>query len=259
MQCIGRVRVALVRAIFVIAFVVVASATGCGDGTADASIDVSAATSLKGALVASAPRFRAGEVRLAFGGSDLLAAQIRAGARPDVFVAANSELPQALARDGLVERPVAFVRNELVLAVARDDDRLNAVTDLALPGLRIALGASAVPVGAYADIAISRMDRRLRVRVRAAIRSREPDTAGVVGKLSQGAVDAALIYRTDVAASSGRLRAVTLPARIQPRIVYSAAVVRGSDRRVAARAYVRDLVSGAASAELRRSGFGAAP
>ena len=52
-----------------------------------------------------------------FGGSDSLAAQIRLGAPADVFAAASPDAPQALYRAGLVERPVTFATNKLVLAV----------------------------------------------------------------------------------------------------------------------------------------------
>ena len=52
-----------------------------------------------------------------FAGSDELAAQIRQGVKPDVYAAANTTLPDELHADGLVEKPVAFASNTLVLAV----------------------------------------------------------------------------------------------------------------------------------------------
>ena len=56
-------------------------------------------------------------MQLSFAGSDELAAQIRAGAKPDVFAAANTKLPDELFAEGLVERPRVFAANKLVLAV----------------------------------------------------------------------------------------------------------------------------------------------
>ena len=58
-------------------------------------------------------------MKLSFGGSDELAAQIRQGVKPDVFAAANTKLPDELNGEGLVEKPVVFATNELVIAVPR--------------------------------------------------------------------------------------------------------------------------------------------
>ena len=40
--------------------------------------------------------------------------------KPDVFASANTKLPDALYRKGLVEKPVVFAANRLVLAVPKD-------------------------------------------------------------------------------------------------------------------------------------------
>jgi len=59
----------------------------------------------------------------------------------------------------------------------------------------------------------------------------EPDVSGVVGKVSQGAVDAGFVYVTDVRAAGGRLHPIELPARLQPKVVYAAAVVKDTAHR----------------------------
>ena len=51
----------------------------------------------------------------------------------------------------------------------------------------------------------------------------------VVGKLTQKAVDAGFVYRSDVAATDGKLTAITLPARVSPPVAYGAGVVAGTD------------------------------
>ena len=79
-------------------------------------LTVSAAASLKTAIT-DYGRFDAATVRASFAGSDELAAQIRQGVQPDVFASANTKLPDELYTEGLVEKPVVFAANELVLAV----------------------------------------------------------------------------------------------------------------------------------------------
>jgi len=219
---------------------------GCGGGAT--SLKVSAAASLQ------SPFTQLGGARYSFAGSDQLAAQIRAGAQPDVFAAANAKLPDALYADGLVERPVAFARNELVIAVARDSP-IRRIADLARPGVAIATGSATVPVGAYTQATLARLPEAQRAAIERNVRSRDPDVAGVVGKVAEGAVDAGFVYRSDVVATRGRLRAVRLPAALRPQVVYEAAVVRGSKHPGAARAFVRALLGGRAAAALRQAGF----
>ena len=59
--------------------------------------------------------------RYNFAGSDELATQIREGAPADVYAAASSKYPQALYQEGLVEEPVTFASNVLVLIVPKDN------------------------------------------------------------------------------------------------------------------------------------------
>src|SRR3954467_8345977 len=112
---------------------------------AKAPLTVSAAASLKNAFTAYGQSFDAATVRSSFAGSDELAAQIRQGVKPDVFASANTKLPEALYEAGLVEKPVVFAANELVLAVPADST-VRGLDDLAKKGTTIAMGSESVPV-----------------------------------------------------------------------------------------------------------------
>ena len=59
------------------------------------------------------------------------------------------------------------------------------------------------------------------------MRSNEPDVKGIVGKLTQGAVDAGFVYVTDVNATNGELKAIELPPEVEPQVTYAAGVVQG--------------------------------
>lgn len=224
-----------------------AALPGCGGGGDDGELTVSAASSLKSAL----PKYEP-DARYSFAGSDELAAQIRAGAKPDVFAAANTKLPDDLFKAGLVEKPVVFASNRLVLAVPAGSRKVASLADLGKPGVTIAAGAPAVPVGGYTREVIARLPAERARRIEANIRSNEPDVAGVVGKLTQGAVDAGFVYVTDVRATAGKLRAIPLPAALQPRVAYAAAVVKGRENVAAARDFVNGLRGNPA---LDESGF----
>jgi molybdate transport system substrate-binding protein len=218
---------------------------GCGS---DDTLVVSAASSLKGAFTAY------GGARFSFAGSDELAAQIRQGVKPDVFASANTKLPDELYKEGLVEKPRVFASNRLVLAVPAEGGKVASLDDLYQPGVTLAVGSAAVPVGAYTREVIAKLPQPKRVL--AAIRSNEPDVKGVVGKLTQGAVDAGFVYVTDVEATKGQLRAVGLPAAISPEVAYAVAVVKGGKHRDAAQKFVAGLFTGAGRDALERAGFG---
>jgi molybdate transport system substrate-binding protein len=245
-----RTRIAVVLALAVLA--------GCGDDDGSGSskdLRVSAATSLKAAFTAFGADYDDATVRFSFAGSDQLAGQIRAGVRPDLFAAANAKLPRALFAEGLVEQPVAFARNRLVLAVPAKGAKVTGLDDLADRGVTLAIGGTDVPIGDYTRTVLGRLPAAQERAILTNVRSEEPDVGGIVGKIAQGAVDAGFVYATDVRAAGGRLRAIVLPASLEPEVVYEAAVVKGARSAAAARTFLAALRSPAGAEDLRRAGF----
>jgi molybdate transport system substrate-binding protein len=243
-----------------LAFAVTVMAAGCGSagaGGGGGDLVVSAASSLTEAFPAYA-RSLGGAVRFQFAGSDELAAQIGQGVEPDVFAAASPRFPEQLHAEGRVGAPVAFATNRLVLAVPRDG-RVRSLADLATPGTTIAIGSPDVPIGSYTREVLGRLGAARANPIFANVRSAEPDVKGIVGKLAQGAVDAGLVYVTDVDATDGRLRAIELPAALQPQVAYAAAVVTGAPHPAAARRFVAGLLRGVGAAALRAAGFAPPP
>jgi molybdate transport system substrate-binding protein len=226
----------------------------CG-GDAKTTLTVSAATSLKTAFTAYARDFGEASVRASFAGSDDLAAQIRQGVKPDVFAAANTKLPDQLYAEGLVEKPRVFAANRLVLAVPASGAKVASLADLAKRGITIAMGSPSVPVGSYTRKVLAALPAAQSKAILANVRSSEPDVGGVVGKVAQGAVDAGFVYVTDVKAASGELRAIDLPAELQPQVSYGVAVVKGARHPEQARTFVAGLLDGAGRDALAAAGF----
>jgi molybdate transport system substrate-binding protein len=224
---------------------------GCGGD--DGTIVVSAAASLSAPLTACSKAFDGARVRLSFAGSDELAAQIRQGVKPDVYAAANTKLPDQLAGEGKLEKPVVFATNELVIAVPDGSD-IASIDDLAAPGVKLAIGSETVPVGSYTREVLGRLPSGQRQKILANVRSNEPDVKGVVGKLTQGAADAGFVYRTDLVDG---LKAVPLPEDLQPVVEYGAGVVKGARQPELAQRYLDGLTGGACADALKSAGFGA--
>ncbi len=240
---------------------------GCGAGSGDdptpgtvvsverPTLTVLAAASLTDALTSCTKDYGPARVRLSFGGSDELAAQIRRGFGVDLFAAANATLPAQMHDEGTAETPVGFAANELVLAVPAEDAKLAGLDDLVRDdALQLAVGSPSAPVGRYTRAALGRLPEPRRRAILDRVRTEEPDVKSVLAKLQRGVVDAAFVYRTDVRATKGAVRAIALPEAARPTIAYDAAVIGGGQREAAA-ALLEDLRSGACQAALRAAGF----
>ena len=224
---------------------------GCG-GSGRPTLTVSAAASLTKAFSAYGRSFRSAAVRFSFGGSDLLAAQIRQGARPDVYAAANPTLPEALYAAHLVKRPIAFVSNRLVIAVPRGASRVSGLADLAKPGVKLVIGSPSVPVGAYTRTVLEKLGL---TSVLSKVVSQETDVRAVTSKVALGQADAGFVYVTDARSVSDRVSVIRIPAWAQPRVRYEIAVVSKSSRKAAAQAWIKKLLSKKGQAVLARFGF----
>lgn len=237
----------------VLASLVILSGCGGGDDEQDELV-VSGASSLETAFTSYAKTFSDANIRQSFGGSDVLAAQIRNGARPDVYAAASTDYPDELYKEGLVEKPRVFAGNTLVIAVPADS-AMDSLEDLAEPGVSLVIGDETVPVGSYTREVLDRVPAAERNAILDNVRSQEPEVATIVGKLTQGAADAGFVYLTDVEAAGSGLRAIRLPADLQPDVAYGVAVVKDAPNPELARRFIDGLFSGPGAADLRRAGF----
>ena len=245
----------------VIALVVLAPA-GCGassggssSSTGKPNLTVSAAASLQEAFTNYAKQFSAAKVRYSFAGSDMLAAQIQQGLKPDVFASANTKLPDMLYAKGLVSKPVTFAANRLVIAVPANSTKVKSLNDLEKPGVTIAIGSATVPIGSYTRTVLAKAGPAATGKILANVRSEEPDVSGIVGKLTQGAVDAGFTYATDVEATDGALRAIPLPDSLEPVVAYGVAVVKGSSHPAQAQQFISGLLHGQGKTDLMKAGF----
>ncbi len=226
------------------------SLAGCGGGGDDSDpIAVYAAASLAEVFPEMEP-----DARYSFAGSDALATQIREGALADVYAAASSRDPQELYADGLVELPVTFATNRLVLVVpAANPAGIESPEDLLQAGTRLVLGAEGVPVGDYARAALAELGLSAALEN---VVSNEDDVKGVSGKVALGEADAGIVYATDAVPLGDDVLVIELPDSVQPSIEYQVAVVSTSNRKVRAQRFVSTLLSDSGRLGLEQAGFG---
>jgi molybdate transport system substrate-binding protein len=193
--------------------------------------------------------------RYSFAGSDQLALQIRQGAPADVYAAASPKYPQLLYHDGFVRRPITFATNKLVVIVPRSNPaQIHSVYDLRRSGVKVVIGDSGVPVGAYTRQLLDALG--ITDAVMQNVVSQETDVKGIVGKVALGEADAGFVYRTDARPVASRVTGIPIPDWAQPSISYQIAVVSSTARRVEARSFIRKVRSKRGRLLLKRAGFG---
>jgi len=207
-------------------------------------VTVSAAASLTDSFTALAKAFRAAnpkvKVRLNFGSSSTLVAQIQAGAPSDVIAAADMSSVEKLVASGhVVAGPRAFARNSMAIAVKPGNpEKVKSIKDLARLKT-IAMCGKAAPCGVYASSALSRAG----VVVKESNITRGVDAKATLGAVVTGDADAAIVYKTDVIAAGKSIQAVDIATASNVKAMYGIASIRGSKNGSLAKAFVDFVLS----------------
>ncbi|GAA1713643.1 molybdate ABC transporter substrate-binding protein [Nonomuraea bangladeshensis] len=187
-----------------------ASSSAPASGGGAKEVTVFAAASLTGTFTELGRTFEAAHpgttVKFNFGSSATLAQQIVQGAPADVFAAASPATMKTVTDASLAASPVTFVRNKLQIAVPKDNPaKVDELKDLTDAKVKVALCAEQVPCGAAAVKALDAAGLRVTPV------TLEQDVKATLTKVELGEVDAALVYRTDVIASAGKVTGIEFP------------------------------------------------
>jgi molybdate transport system substrate-binding protein len=180
------------------------------------------------------------KVRLNFGSSSTLVAQIQAGAPSDVIAAADLVSVERLVASGnVVAAPRVFARNSLSIAVkSGNPEKVKSIEDLARLKT-IAMCGKAAPCGVYASAALSRAG----VVVKESNITRGVDAKATLGAVVTGDADAAIVYKTDVIAAGKSIQAVDIATASNVKAMYGIASIRGSKNGSLAKAFVDFVLS----------------
>ena len=241
---------------------------GAAASSGTTTLHVFAAASLAEAFEEIAHEFERGhpgtEVQLNLAGSQQLSTQIEQGAGADVFASADRRWMDYLVERGLVAgEPAVFARNRLVVIVPRTNPaRIGRLQDLARPGVKLVLGAEAVPVGKYSREVLQNLSRAegfgagFARRVLANVVSEEENVKSVVGKVQLGEADAGLCYRSDVTRAVSRfVRVLAIPDSANVLATYPIAVLRGAPRGGLAQDFMALVLSASGQRVLERHGL----
>jgi molybdate transport system substrate-binding protein len=253
----------------VIAIAVSIFAAGCGSSSGSSSTSNSSsapATTTAGGR-SSAPTVLAAasltkvfptidaNAKFTFGGSGALETDIEQGAPADVFAAASPKQPAALLAKGLVDKPVEFATNTLVLIVPKSNPaRITSVADITKPGVKLVICNATVPCGDYARTAFKNLG--ITAAAMKNVVSQTTDVTQTVADVALGQADAGFVYITDAKAAAGKVLVVRLPAKAKPAAQDFIAVVKAGKNQAAAQAFVQKVLSPSGQAKLRAAGFG---
>jgi molybdate transport system substrate-binding protein len=197
-------------------------------------------------------------VKLSFASSSVLARQIEAGGRADIFISADQEWMDYLQARNLIDKPTRrnLVGNRLVLIAPADSKvelRIAPGFDLAgaLGKGRLSTGdPDTVPAGRYARSALISLGVWDEIQDRLV---RADNVRSAMMFVSRGEAPLGIVYTTD-AISDAKVRVVdTFPANTHTPITYPAAAMRGS--RAQAIAFLNYLASSDARDTWKRFGF----
>jgi molybdate transport system substrate-binding protein len=197
-------------------------------------------------------------VKLSFAASSVLARQIEAGGKADVFISADQEWMDYLQTRDLIDKATRrnLVGNRLVLIAPADSKiELKIAPGFplanALAGGRLATGdPDTVPVGRYARSALTTLGVWDAIQDKLV---RADNVRGAMMFVARGEVPLGIVYTTD-ALVDPKVRIVdTFPANTHAPITYPAAAVTGA--RGEAKTFVEFLGGAAARDTWKKYGF----
>jgi molybdate transport system substrate-binding protein len=191
--------------------------------------------------------------KYSFAGSNTLETQIKNGAPADLFASAAPLNTQRLFKAGVVDQPVTFTANRLVLIVPKSNPAgIQSVYDLKRKPVKLVIAGAAVPVGGYTRTVLRKMGL---LSVLSKVVSQESDVKAVTGKVALGQADAGFVYATDARPVSDQVTVIRIPAWAQPRVRYEIAVVSKSSNKAAAQEWIKTLLSAKGQTALKNAGF----
>jgi molybdate transport system substrate-binding protein len=243
----------------VVAALLAVALAGCGSGSSGTatprltgSITVFAAASLTGSFSALGRAFEAAHpgttVTFSFGPSSGLATQVLAGAPADVFASASPKNMEQVTDGGAATGAVVFAKNVAEIAAA-PGSTIAALSDLAGPGVKVALCQPQVPCGALATKVLA----NAKVTVKPVTQGL--DVKSTLAYVTNGSADAAIVYVTDVKAAGNKVKGVQIPAAVNAGTAYEIAPIKASKQAALAQAFEDYVLSADGQSALQAAGL----
>jgi molybdate transport system substrate-binding protein len=202
-------------------------------------------TSMKRGFETAYPALR---IEVTFAPDSELAQRTAAGPAPDVLAV---EGPAPLAAAGPMGPPAHFARNQLVLAVPPTNPKgVLRLADLNRPDIRVALCAETEPCGTVTAAVLTAA-----AVPPPATATRVSDVRSALKALTDGTVDAALVYRSDARLAGDAVATLEFPESRAALADYQAAIPTSAANPQAAAAFLAYLTSPTTTDAFTNSGY----
>lgn len=223
---------------------------------ANEKITVSAAASLQEALTEVRDNFAKKEniqgenISINFAGSGTLRQQIEQGAPVSVFISADMKNMDLLREKGFIKESRPLLENTLVLVYQKGKTAYT--WDNLLTAQYISVGTpETVPAGKYAMNYFQKMGIWEEISPKVVYAK---DVRSVLAQVSQGAVDAGIVYRTDALQGKDQVAIGAIAPNQGERVIYPAGTIKGKENNLS-EAFYSYLFSEEARSILERYGF----
>ncbi len=237
------------KAFFLVGLLLLFEASGlvaCTDlASSSPSLRVLGAASLRDVLEDYGQAFQAEtgiRIEIVTGGSTLIANQLLAGAKADLFLSAGVQEADRLEEAGLLQAGTRCVvlRNGLVVIASGEGHRQQSPGELFSGDERISLAhTGAVPAGRYAKAWLQREDLWAQVEPRCVYAL---DVRAALAAVESGGLGLGIVYRTDAASSDSVTVVHEIDLPDGEGVVYLGAVLQDSKTPELARSFLEFLV-----------------
>lgn len=200
-----------------------------------------------------------------FDGSQVLRTQVENGAYADIFVSANTKQMNLMRNEGFMNNSsiTVFTRNKPVIVVPKDNPaRIQNISDLAKPGIKIVIGTKDVPIGDYTLQILAKLANdsafgpEFTKKVMANVVSNETNVNYVTSKVALGEADAGVAYVSDITKNlSSRITKIEIPDKYNVIATYSMGILKQSKYTAQAQGFIELVRSDKGIAILEKYGF----
>ncbi len=194
-------------------------------------------------------------VETSYASSSTLAQQVVRGAEADLFISADAQWADFLAKENQIARQQDLLGNRLVIVVPSDSKlQIKGPHDLLAAGVKhLALGETqSVPAGIYARQALTKLGlwEQIKGKVVAA-----EDVRQALTYVESGSAEAGIVYATDAAISKKVKVAAEIPEALTGPVRYPLVLLKHGEPSAAAEKFYRYLTSPAALEVFQKYGF----